>query len=114
VTFSALSAASVTGKLPSILREGQKGGVNAIADAIVRAATPAAQAAKPSPALVGAVKTTRILAQSDGFDKEKIALVIRKVRFVDYSYCLPDNNYVWYGSKPELSPLSVRTDTGAS
>ena len=62
----------------------------------MRAATPAAEAAKPSPALVGAVKTTRILAQSDGFDREKIALVIRKVRFVDCRYSLESRHGSYY------------------
>lgn len=73
----ALSFASVTAKgqvgiipLGPVFRQGQKQGesfnLNALSEALLKAATPAAQAAKPSPALVDAYNTLRILRGSEG------------------------------------------------
>ena len=86
----ALSFASVTAKgqvgiipLGPVFRQGQKQGesfnLNALSEALLKAATPAAQAAKPSPALVDAYNTLRILRGSEGLDGDKLTTIVRNV-----------------------------------
>ena len=50
-----------------------------LTDTLIKAAGPTAQAAKPSPELVEAVRTIQILNKSSGFETDKLALVVRKV-----------------------------------
>ena len=71
--------------LKLIVLQGQKEGetfsLTALSDALLKAATPTAQAARPSPALLDAYKTLTILRGSanEGFDNEKLTSIIRNV-----------------------------------
>jgi hypothetical protein len=70
------------GSVPGIFRQGQKDGqfnIDALSKALLVAATPSVQAANPSPALLEAFKTLKILRGSDGFDGEKMVLIVRKI-----------------------------------
>ena len=46
---------------------------------MLKAAAPAAQAAKPSPALVDAYKTLRILRGNEALDGDKLTVILRNV-----------------------------------
>ena len=101
LAFAALSlsprgAATIRGPLVDQLREllqagGPGGGLAAgnatavsaylstLADTLVKVATPAAKEANPSPALVEAAATLRMLASSGGVSGSKVAAVVQKV-----------------------------------
>lgn len=85
VSFASVTAKGQLGAIPlgPVFRQGQKQGegfnLNALSEALLKAATPAAQAAKPSPALVDAYKTLRILRANEALSGDKLTVILRNV-----------------------------------
>lgn len=85
LSFASITAKGQLGAIPfgPVFRQGQKPGetfnLNALSDALLKAAAPAAQAANPSPALVEAYRALQILRSNDGLDGDKLTAILRNV-----------------------------------
>ena len=85
LSFASLTARGQLGAIPfgPVFRQGQKPGesfnLNALSEALLKAAAPTAQAAKPSPALVEAYRALQILRSNDGLDGDKLTAILRNV-----------------------------------